>query len=153
MSTVAADAAEPPADPPSPQLVFLLMAVGRRVRARVDSSLGEHGLTYRHLSALAHLASDPNLSYSDLARRDGVTTQSMQATLAQLRGRGAVEQRNEARRGLRAQLRVTDTGAALLRRSVTTIDGLDHDLSAVLGEEQQQTVKAALLELFLSMRH
>ena len=45
----------------------------------------------RHFSALGHLAHQPGLSYSELARRDGITTQSMQSTLLQLQEMGAVE--------------------------------------------------------------
>lgn len=127
------------------------MAVGRRVRARVDAALTEHGLTYRHLAALGHLAANPDLSYTELARRSEITTQSMQATLAQLQRRGAVEQRNQAKRGLRAQLRVTPTGLTLLRLGTAAIDHVDQQLLAGLPEDQRQALGPALLAVFTRM--
>ena len=70
--------------PPAPNAAVLLIALGRRVGERVDARLAEHDLAYRHLSALGHLAHEPDLSYSELGRRVGVTAQSMGASI----GRG-----------------------------------------------------------------
>jgi DNA-binding MarR family transcriptional regulator len=143
---------DPPARAvPRPNVAFLTMAVGRRVRTRVDAALAAHGLTYRHLSALGHLARNPDLSYAELARRSSVTNQSMQATLAQLQARGAVEQRNEAKRGLRAQLRVTPTGLALLRTGTTVMDDVEGQLLAGLPADQVRVLGPALLALFTGM--
>ena len=73
--------------PISPAL--LLMMLGRQLRERIESALRAEGLSLRHFSALGHLAHQPGLSYSELARRDGITTQSMQSTLLQLQEMGA----------------------------------------------------------------
>jgi DNA-binding MarR family transcriptional regulator len=124
---------------PRPNVAFLTMAVGRRVRARVDAALAAHGLTY------------PDLSYAELARRSSVTNQSMQATLAQLQERGAVEQRNQAKRGLRAQLRVTVTGMALLRTGTAAMEEVDQQLLAGLPLDQRRALATALLALFTEM--
>lgn len=126
------------------------MAVGRRVRVRVDTALAEHGLTYRHLSALGHLAGNADVSYAELARRGGVTTQSIQATLAQLQQRGAVEQRNTPKRGQRAQLGLTPTGTALLNLGTATIDRVAQQLAATLPEHQE-LLGGALLTLLSAM--
>ncbi len=127
------------------------MAVGRRVRVRVDTALAEHGLTYRHLSALGHLAGNADVSYAELARRGGVTTQSIQATLAQLQQRGAVEQRNTPKRGQRAQLGLTPTGTALLELGTATIDSVAQQLAATLPEHQEELLGGALLTLLSAM--
>lgn len=145
------DSPPPQAGPPAPHVTFLTMAVGRRVRLRVDSALAEHGLTYRHLSALGHLAGNPDLSYAELARRSGITTQSMQATLTQLQELGAVEQRNKAKRGLRAQLRVTAAGTLLLERGTTAMNRVEQQLLAALPPEQQRALRPALLALLTTM--
>lgn len=139
--------AGPRADLPPANVAFLTMAVGRRVRARVDAALAELGLTYRHLSALGHLAGNPDLSYAILARRSGITTQSMQATLAQLQKRGAVEQRNQAKRGLRAQLRVTPSGTSLLELGTAAIDRVEHQLVAAVPVDDRPALSRALLTL------
>lgn len=144
-------ATDPRHVPPTPDIAFLTMAVGRRVRAKVDAALDQHGLTYRHLSALGHLAGNPDLSYAELARRGGVTTQSMQATLAQLQQRGAVEQRNPAKRGLRAQLRLTPTGTDLLRLGAAALDSVEEQLVATLSAEQRTHTAAGLFAVFTAL--
>ena len=133
--------------PPAPNVAFLTMAVGRRVRAQVDAGLSEHNLTYRHLSALGHLAANPDLSYTELAHRGGVTVQSMKATLVQLQQRGAVEQRNSARRGLRAQLRVTDAGTELLRHGTAVLTDVEQRLVVGLPEDQRTLLGAGLFAM------
>lgn len=122
---------------------FLLLGLGRLVRERVDAGLRDHALALRHLSALGHLSHQPGLSYSELARRAGVTVQSMQATLGELEARGAVERRTPAGRGRRADLRVTRAGATLLRRGRRVVDDTDDDLLGPLGPER----RAVLAEL------
>ena len=96
---------------------FLLIAVGRMTRERVDEGLVELGLALRHVSALGHLAREAGLSYSELARRAGITVQSMQATLHQLEQVNAIERRTLPGRGRRAQLQVTHSGRKLLAQA------------------------------------
>jgi hypothetical protein len=62
-------------------VVLMLVGAGRFLQRRVDDELAALGLTLRHLSALGHLSHRPDLSYSDLARRARITTQSMHATV------------------------------------------------------------------------
>ena len=72
-------------------VVLMLVGAGRFLQRRVDDELAALGLTLRHLSALGHLSHRPDLSYSDLARRARITTQSMHATVRSLEERGAVQ--------------------------------------------------------------
>ena len=103
---------------------MLLVAAGRIAQRRIDAALAEHGLTLRHLGALGHLAHSPDLSYSDLARRAGVTVQSMHATIAALIERGAITTADPAR-GRRAQLRLTEHGTQLLTTAAGIAQRLD----------------------------
>lgn len=93
---------------------FLLMMLGRRIRERAEAHLRSEGIALPHFSALGHLARDPGLSYSQLARRASVTPQSMQTTLRKLEELGAVDKSTESGRGRTAQLFVTDEGRRLL---------------------------------------
>ena len=104
---------------------MLLIGVGRVAQRRLDEALADHGLTLRHVGALGHLAHSPDLSYSDLARRAGVTVQSMHATIGALVDRGAISAADRGP-GRRAQLRLTEHGRALL---VTARD-IAHELDA-----------------------
>jgi DNA-binding MarR family transcriptional regulator len=125
---------------------MLLIGVGRVVQRRFDGALAEHGLTLRHIGALGHLAHSPDLSYSDLARRAGVTVQSMHATIAALVERGAISAADTGR-GQRAQLRLTADGRALL----ATAAAIAHRLDATwdLGDLDLAPLRAVL---FAGMR-
>ncbi|GAA5168637.1 MarR family transcriptional regulator [Amycolatopsis dongchuanensis] len=126
-------APQPPASSPA----MLLVLLGRRLRDRIDADLKRSGLSLRHLSALGHLAGQPGLSYSDLARRAGVTVQSMQSTLAQLEALGAIERRSEPGRGRTAELHVTATGAELLEKARETIRAADEALLGAVEEDER----------------
>ncbi len=52
---------------------MLLIAAGRLAQRRFEAALAEQNLTLRHIGAIGHLARNPELSYSDLARRARVT--------------------------------------------------------------------------------
>jgi DNA-binding MarR family transcriptional regulator len=124
--------------------VLLLVGAGRVLQRRVDDELAALGLTLRHLGALGHLAHRPDLSYSDLARRAGVTAQSMHATVRGLEELGAVR-RTLAGHGHPARLEVTDHGRELLDAVRAAAERLDRELLAGLTEEQRAGLRAALL--------
>lgn len=135
------------AGPPAPSASFLLMALGRRTRDRVEQRLRAESVSLRHVSALGHLASSPGLSYSELARRAGVTPQSMQATIDALERRGAVTRVGDPGRGRTAELRVTAEGDRLRQVGRQAITEADDDVRAQLGPELHDTVLRALSEL------
>lgn len=103
-------AASPLTDSPS----LMVAALGRVVGRRLNDALAELGLSLRSLGALGHLRRQPDISYTELARRAGVTVQSMHATIAQLIALGAVAPVEPTARGRSAQLTVTDRGVGLL---------------------------------------
>ena len=124
------------------------MSLGRIIRDEVESGLRAHGSSLRHLSALGHLSREPGLSYSELARRAGITAQSMQATLRQLEELGAVERRTLPGRGRAAQLHVTAGGAELLRQGRETIRAADERLLADISADQHEVFASLLLQAF-----
>lgn len=127
---------------------FQLVAAGRLAQQQLDRELGTHGVTLRHIGALGHLASQPELSYSDLARRAGVTAQSMHATVRQLEELGAVR-RELAGHGHRAQLQVTSKGRELLTAASVAAQRLDAELLAAVPAAQRDALTALLRSLVL----
>ena len=121
--------------PPLVSASFVLMALGRHLRDAAETRLRADGIAVRHLSALGHLSRDPGLSYSELARRAGLTPQSMQATLRTLEEMGAVHRDTDAGRGRTARLFVTDTGRDLMAVGRSVYDELDGMLREHLSEE------------------
>jgi DNA-binding MarR family transcriptional regulator len=134
--------------PPAANAAFLIMALGRRTRDQVDAGLRALGLTYRHFSALGHLAGQPGLSYSELGRRAGVTAQSMQATVNRLERDGAVERVTDPGRGRISQLRVTPRGHQLLRAGAAVVSEAEAELLAVLEPEQRRAFTGSLFTVF-----
>ena len=139
-----ADAQPPDGQSLVTSTTMLLVGAGRVAQRRLEAALRAHGLTLRHLGALGHLARDPELSYSDLARRAAVTVQSMHATIATLVELGAIEV-DTAERGRPARLRLTGRGHELLR----TAGAVAHDLDATLpfADLDPAALRAALLEI------
>ena len=97
----------------------------------------------RHVSALGHLRRQPGLSYSELARRAGITVQSMQATLTALEDAGAVE-RYGGGRGRAVTLTITPRGEQLLDGALRAFDRVDRDLATLLGPAAAQDLTTML---------
>jgi DNA-binding MarR family transcriptional regulator len=131
---------------------LLLMMLGRQLREQTEAELREQGLSMRHFSALGHLAHQPGLSYSELARRDGITTQSMQSTLRQLQELGAVELLTEPGRGRTADLQVTESGQELLERGRAVLRSTDARLSDAIGNESTETLAGLALQALLALK-
>ncbi|MFD1814276.1 MarR family winged helix-turn-helix transcriptional regulator [Rhodococcus gannanensis] len=136
---------------PPPSAAFLVMALGRRMRERVEQALRAEGITMRHLSALGHLSRDSGLSYSELARRASVTPQSMQSTLAKLEERGAVTRTTDSGRGRTARLVVTDEGARLLGLGRDAIAELDRVLADQVDAEDVGRLAPVLLRALATL--
>ncbi len=122
------------------------MMLGRQLREQTEAALRDQGMSMRHFSALGHLAHEPGLSYSELARRDGITAQSMQSTLRQLQEIGAVELLTEPGRGRTADLQVTETGQALLERGRAVLRAVDRRLLDAIGNENAELLAATTLQ-------
>lgn len=122
---------------------FQLIAAGRHAQERLERALQAHGLTLRHLGALGHLATQPDLSYSDLARRAGITAQSMHATVRTLEEMGAVR-RELPGHGHRARLEVTPAGRELLEVARVAAHGIDADLLASIPASDRPAVSGFL---------
>ena len=137
-------AAAPPTAPPLvTSTSFLLIAAGRTAQRRLDEALAERGLALRHVGALGHLARQPDLSYSDLARRAGITPQSMRATVRQLEELGAVR-RTLPGHGHAARLEVTPHGRDLLAWAGEQARELDDELVGDVAPDQREAVRRAL---------
>jgi len=137
-----------PESPVSGSLALLLVGAGREAQRRIESALAPHGLTLRHLGALGHLSRRPDMSYSDLARRAGVTAQSMHATVRQLQELGAIVTPRTGQ-GMRARLEVTDRGRALLAQVAALLDELDAELTRDVPQECREHLTPFLVGLAL----
>jgi DNA-binding MarR family transcriptional regulator len=143
-------AADEPLPPAIPAVVgsmsFLLIAAGRTAQRRLDRALGERGLALRHVGALGHLARQPDLSYSDLARRAGITAQSMRATVRHLEQLGAVR-RSLPGHGHAARLEVTPHGRDLLAWAGEQAHTVDADVLDAVAPDQREALRRTLVAI------
>jgi DNA-binding MarR family transcriptional regulator len=133
-------------------VTFLLAMAGGSARVRVEEVLSAFGIGMRGLGILAHLAVEPDLSYSALARRSNVTVQTMTASIKALQKSGHIAPRNPTQAGRAARLLLTpygrDTLAAVDRSIAAMPDSwlpLDADerktLASLLGKVVRATVE------------
>ncbi|MCX2925576.1 MarR family winged helix-turn-helix transcriptional regulator [Streptomyces sp. NEAU-W12] len=143
--TEGTEAASPDAAsvPAGGETITMLVIAGRRLRERIDSSLTPIGMTMRHVSALGHLKRQNDLSYSDLARRAGVTAQSMRATVAHLQQLGTISATTPGQ-GQRARLELTSTGHDLLQRAHRIIAETEARTLGSLDDNTRQVLRHAL---------
>ncbi|MFF1818067.1 MarR family winged helix-turn-helix transcriptional regulator [Kribbella sp. NPDC058245] len=132
--------------PTSGSVALMMVAAGRALSRRVEDVLAPLGLTLRHYGALAHLSRRPDLSYSDLARRAGITTQSMHATVRALEEVGAVT-RTLPGHGHAARLEVTEQGRQLLAKAGAAAERLDLELFSDLTDQERDALRVGLLAL------
>lgn len=131
-------------------VAMLMIGGGRQLQRHLEDKLAAIGMTFRHFGALGHLARDAELSYSDLARRAGVTTQSMRATVLMLEEQGAVR-RTLPGHGHAAKLELTESGRRMLDRARGMIGELDEELLAPLDAADRQDLASVLRRLLTSL--
>jgi DNA-binding MarR family transcriptional regulator len=117
--------APPSGASPALALVVLARIVGRSV----DEALAATGTSVREIGVLGHLTRDPGLSITELARRSGVTVQSMHTVVADLVARDLVA-RSAAGRGRTADLTVTPAGRRLVTKAHRALAAVDARLFA-----------------------
>lgn len=85
------------------------------VKRRLREMRGEGELTLPETSVLARLESGGPATSAALAKREGISPQSMGATLAALEARLFIERRPDPSDGRQSVLSLTDAGRAMLR--------------------------------------
>ncbi|QCR20673.1 transcriptional regulator [Agrococcus sp. SGAir0287] len=105
-----------------------MLALSSTWESRLTAALRDLGLTTRRLGLLAHLDALPDLSFSELARRTGITVQSAHAAVRQLADDGLVDDAT-AHAGSASALRLTDRGRQVLRVAQERVAALDAALA------------------------
>ncbi len=117
-------------DPPPRSPALAVVVLGRVIGRAVDGALAGVGTSVREIGVLGHLTAAPGLSITELARRSGVTVQSMHTLVADLVERGLVDRGTEAGRGRTAALVITPAGRRLVRKAHTALAAVDEGLFA-----------------------
>ena len=127
MTTNAADGSEASERRESPTVA--LLALASIAERRLDAELRARGLTLRKYAVLGHVARTARISYSEIARRSGITVQSAHALVRALIDEGLVEAA-ETGSGVAAHLSVSAVGRGLLDELAAVVERLDAELFA-----------------------
>jgi len=104
---------------------YVLKRLQQALRAAMDETLRQRGLTTPQYAALSALEQVPGLSNAELARRCFVTPQTMNEVVANLAAAGLVTRRRAAADGRVVQIYLAPQGQRLLadcHRAVETIE-------------------------------
>jgi DNA-binding MarR family transcriptional regulator len=112
---------------------FLLATIGPAIRMALDQRLQDLGLNMRRVGALAHISARPGISYTALAHRAGVSTQSMHETVRALESQSFVERTQATVQGQRASLAITEGGRSALKEALQVAKEFDRHLSSISG--------------------
>lgn len=113
-----------------PRTVYLVKRAETVVRSGLEICLRPLGLTPRQYVTLSLLRDERDQSSADLARKAGITPQSMSETIAALTDRGWIEKLQNPGHGRILMMRLTDTGEALLSDCETLVDAMEASLLA-----------------------
>jgi len=114
------------------------------VEAEKEQRLRPCGLTPALFAVLFHISVRPGLTGADLARALGVSPQNVANLAARLQDRGLLERRTNPHHSQGLELHLTDAGRDTLGRADRVITGLDADLTALLGPDDANTLRALL---------
>ncbi|MBE5251583.1 MarR family winged helix-turn-helix transcriptional regulator [Mixta mediterraneensis] len=122
------------------ELRSVIGRLGRRLRESAPSG----DLTWSQVSVLGYLVRDGAMTITELARSEGVRTQSMGATVARLQDAGMVQGKPDAHDGRKTRYTATQACLDLIsanraRRDDWLVQTIDTQFSC---DEQQQLLNA-----------
>lgn len=133
-----------PVGDPSERIGYLLWQLSQAYAQRIEQALRPLGLTQAQFSALVRLSRDGCLSSAELARRCGVTAQSMGTALRDLVDRGLVERHAHPTHGKIIEMSVTAAGEALAEQGATAIEPCEQAAVEPFLPEERDLVRAHL---------
>jgi DNA-binding MarR family transcriptional regulator len=131
-----------PRPPFSP--VIALLTLGRTAEADLADRLKPLGLTVRSLGLLGHIARQPGVSFSELARRSRITVQSAHTAVQKLVSDGLVSD-TTANAGQRSTLELSAAGRTVLDAAMAAVAALDAELFPASREPLSDALRRDLL--------
>ncbi|MEY9966930.1 DNA-binding MarR family transcriptional regulator [Streptacidiphilus sp. MAP12-16] len=132
---------------PSTRTGYLAWQFGQATAQRLERALRPLDLNLAQLRSLVQVTLTPGISSAEIARRSGLTAQSMGAAVNALISRGLIERGPHPTNRRVLELRVTDAGRTLAARAQHVIDEVQREMFAVLSAEEQDTVHTLLHRL------
>lgn len=117
-----------PQESPRFSPVIALLAVSAMWEGQLAAALKDLGISTRKFGLLGHIAAEPGISFSELARRSHITVQSAHSAVRTLVDDGLVADAT-AHAGAASDLRVTAKGDGVLAQAQQRLAELDRALS------------------------
>ena len=127
-----------------PRVGYLVYRLERRLRARLDEAVREHGITTTEYVTLSVLRERDGLSCAQLARWAFVSPQAMNLVVAALERRRLVRRRNDPNHGRVRRASVTTKGLQVLDRCDRSMDRIESDMLGDLSPGEIEQVRTAL---------
>ena len=127
-----------------PRTVYLLKRAETVVRNGLEACLQSLAVTPRQYITLSLLRDERDQSSADLARKAGITPQSMSETIATLIRKGWIERVENPEHRRILMTRLTESGEALLAECETAVDAMEENLLAGHSRSDLDTLRKSL---------
>lgn len=124
--------------------LYLIKRAETAGRVGLEACLHDLGVTPGQYTTLSLLAAQRDQSSADLARKAGVTPQSMSETIAGLERKGLIARAENPEHRRILTLSLTDAGRTLLAQCEALVDTLEARLLNGLPPHQIDALRAAL---------
>lgn len=131
---------------------YVLKGVQRDLRASMEGTLKELGVTTPQYAALSVLAEEPGLSNATLARRSFVTPQTMNQIMVRLESAGLVERRAHPEHGRVRQAYLTGEGEGLRQECAVRVDAVEGLMVSGLSGEERSNLLGLLRRCSSALR-
>ena len=129
---------------PPPRTVYLVKRAETVVRAGLEACLQPIGVTPRQYVTLSLLRDERDQSSADLARKAGITPQSMSETIATLLAKGLIERLESPEHRRILMTRLTGAGDRLLAECESAVDVMESTLLAKISARELDALRKAL---------
>lgn len=126
-----------------PRTIYLIKRLETLIRVRLEASLHDLALTPGQYTTLSVVKTGP-ISSADLARRVGITPQSMSEVIAMLERKGLITRTSRDENRRIADVALTAAGETLLRQAEGRVDILEEDLLHALGKDELANLRTML---------
>lgn len=140
-----------PVGDPGERVGYLIWQLSQAYWQLLEQALRPLGLTQTQYSALVRLTMDGAVSGAELARRCGVTAQSMGVAVLGLADRGLVERHAHPTHGRIIEISVTPDGETLAEQAQEAVQPCEQEALAPFTENEKSQLKADLRRMLRSL--
>jgi DNA-binding MarR family transcriptional regulator len=143
----AAPKGEPPVFDLRNVLPYAIVRAGEQLERRFQALMAQEGLSVRQFGILAQFAGTDALTSAEVARRLGVTPQSVAPQIDALDEQGLLSRTPIPGRGRPVELRLTAEGSATVRRVLRVAMAEQERLSSHMTATERDTLMAHIAEI------